>query len=117
MAVGLYLKNYTDKAGKRAIQLIAQHKGQRFVATTGMACKVNEWDGRAYRIKGAIPALADKLSKIRDNMYASWELYEAGVYTWEELTRRLGAGHASQDVLGFINDVFSIGRTSNCNQL
>ena len=112
MGVGLYLKNYTDKSGKQAIQLKAKHGGLRYVKSIGISAKPSDWDNRAYRIKGSIPIVADKLSKIRDNMYSSWELYEAGSYSWEELTRRLAAGHTSQDVLSFLEDVFSQGRTS-----
>ena len=116
MGVGLYLKNYTDKSGKQAIQLKAKHKGLRYVKSIGISAKPSDWDNRAYRIKGAIPAISDKLSKVRENMYASWELYEAGVYTWEELTRRLAAGHTSQDVLAFVRDIFSVGRTKATTQ-
>lgn len=34
MGVGLYLKNYTDKQGRQAIQLKAKHGGLRYVKST-----------------------------------------------------------------------------------
>ena len=116
MGVGIYLKNYVDNSGKQALQLKCRHRGMSFVKSIGISASSKDWDSKAYRIKGAIPSVAEKLSKIRDNMYHSWELYEAGVYTWEELTRRLGSGNLNEDVLTFIQDVFSISRTKATTQ-
>jgi hypothetical protein len=116
MAVGIYLKNYTDTNGKQALQLKCRTKGLSFTKSIGINVDPKDWDSKNLRIKNAIPATADKLSKIRDNMFHSWELYEAGVYTFEEMTRRLSSGNTSEDVLTFIADVFSINRTKATTQ-
>jgi len=117
MAVGIYLKSHINKDGRRALEIKARHKGLAFRKGLGISVHPSKWDSRSYRIKGAIPSVAEKLSKVKDNMYHSWELYEAGVFTWQELTRRLDSGNNdSEDVLTFVRDVFSQSRTNATTQ-
>ena len=116
MAVSINLKNYTDKSGKKALQLKCNHNGKRFVKSIGISVKPSDWDSRNLRIKGAIPSVANKLSKIRDNMFTSWEQYESGAFTWEELERRLTQSETSNDVLSFVQNVYSSGVTQATQQ-
>ena len=106
MGVGLYLQNYRSTSGLCQLQLKARHKGLSFTKQVGIKVNPEQWDSRNYRVKGGIPAINDKLGKIRETMLSSWELYETGVYTWEELVRRLSGGNTKTDVVSFIEDVY-----------
>lgn len=116
MGVAIYLKNYKNTSGRQMLQLKCRTKGMSFTKNLGITVHPKDWDSKTLRIKNAIPAVSDKLSKIRDNMFHSWELYEAGVFTFDELTRRLTSGNTGEDVLSFIEDIFSVNRTSATTQ-
>ena len=116
MGVGIYLNAHVDRRGRRVLRMKCRTKGQSFTKSLGISVRPEDWDDKAYRVRNAIPAVAKKLAAIRENMYRSWELYEAGAYTFEELTRRLTSSEAGTDVMEFVKTVFSANRTSSTTQ-
>ena len=108
MGVSIYLKGYKDKQGRAQLEIKARHRCQHF---TQPLFKVSpkDFDTTRLRLKPSSSVYSKRnkeLSTIKENMYTSWDLYEAGAYSWEEFTRRLKGGKPSSDVLGFVDDVF-----------
>ena len=108
MGISLYLKNYTDSQGKSQLEIKARSRGQHFSKSL---FKINrlDWNPKLQRIN-ATSALASKynpqLAEIKENMYNSYELYEANIYSFEELCRRLNGGSSKLDMIGFAEDVY-----------
>ena len=116
MAVSIYLQKYSNKSGKHQLVLKCRYKGLSFSRNIGISATKDSWDGKTLRIKNAIPSISSRLDKIKNNMYDSFELFEAQAITWEELCRKLSSDNVAQDVLGFITDVFSLNRTKATTQ-
>ena len=116
MAVSIYLQNYANKSGKHQLVLKCRHKSLSFSRNLGISATKEAWDSKTLRIKNALPSISSRLDKIKNNMYDSFEFYEADAITWEELCRLLSSDNVSDDVLTFVKDVFSLNRTTATTQ-
>lgn len=108
MGVSIYLKGYKDKQGRSQLEIKARHRGQHFTQPL-FKVSPDDFDATRLRLKPSSSVYTKRnkeLSTIKENMYTSWDLYEAGVYSWEEFTRRLKGGKSDSDVLAFVDDVF-----------
>ena len=109
MGVNIYLKAYTDSQGRSQLELKARSRGQSYSRAL-FKIKREDFDSNNVRIK-ATNTLATKynkeLSEIKELMHSSYELYQAELYSWDELIRRLEGGSSTLDMESFAKDVFS----------
>ena len=108
MGISLYLKNYTDSQGKSQLEIKCRSRGQHYSKALFKITR-DSWDSKRQRIL-ATNQLAAKynpqIAEIKENMYNSFDLYEAGIYSFEELKRRLNGGSSKLDMLSFAEDVY-----------
>ena len=113
MGAGLYLKNYRGKDGRTQLEIRVRHKKLQYVKTLDIRVHPKDWDAKNLRIKGGLPQVNAKLSDLREGMLDAWDMYEANIYTWEELIRRVNGGSKKVDVESFIEDVYKYEKTQS----
>ena len=109
MGISLYLKAYTDSQGKSQLELKCRSRGQHFSKALFKISR-DSWDPKRQRILSTSPLAAKynpQIEEIKENMYNSYDLYDAGIYSFEELKRRLNGGSAKLDMISFATEIYS----------
>ena len=109
MGAGIFIKSYIDSKNRSQVELKVRIRGNNYSKAL-FKINVKDWDSKLTRVKNTSPLsvkLNKELSEMKELMYSSVELHQAGVYGFDELVRRLNGGSSSLDVESFAADVFT----------
>ena len=90
------------------MEIKARSRGQHYSRALFKISR-DSWDSKRQRVLSTSPLAAKynpQIAEIKELMYSSYDLYEAGIYSFEELTRRLKGGSSNLDMISFAQDVY-----------